>query len=162
LLDKKYFKLNNTIKPSFMKKISFLFAATLFLFFTPACKKDKDKTQSKMELLTTGSWKVTASVSDNDGNGSYETNEFASFSSCFIDNIFTFKTNGQLELDEGPTKCDIMDPQTETVVWQLTNNEANLVVDSDTYDITELSTTTFKIKENLSAGRSSVVTFTKR
>jgi len=145
-----------------MKKIISLFAASLFLFVTPACKKDKDKTQSKMELLTTGSWKVTASVSDDDGNGTYETNDFASFPACFIDNIFTFKTNGQLELDEGPSKCDIMDPQTETVTWQFTNNEANLVVDGDTYDIAELSTTTFKIKENLSGGRSSVVTFTKR
>ncbi len=145
-----------------MKKTTFLFTAAFFLFITPACKKDKEKTQSKTELLTTGSWKITASVSDNDGNGTYETNEFASFSPCFVDNIFTFKTNGQLELDEGPTKCDVMDPQIETVTWQLTNNEANLVVDSQTYDITELSATTFKIKENWSGGRSSVVTFTKR
>jgi hypothetical protein len=145
-----------------MKKVIFLFAAAFFLFFTPACKKDKEKTQSKTELLTTGSWKVTASVSDNDGNGTYETNEFALFSACFVDNIFTFKTNGQLELDEGPTKCDVMDPQIETVAWQFTNNEMNIMVDSDTYDITELSSTTFKIKENLSGGRSSVVTFTKR
>ena len=145
-----------------MKKTIFLFTAAFFLFFTPACKKDKDKTQSKTELLTTGSWKVTASVTDNDGNGTYETNEFALFPACFVDNIFTFKTNGQLELDEGPTKCDVMDPQIETVAWQFTNNEMNIMVDSDTYDITELNTTTFKIKENLSGGRSSVVTFTKR
>lgn len=145
-----------------MKKTIFLFTAAFFLFFTPACKKDKDKTQSKTELLTTGSWKVTASVTDNDGNGTYETNEFALFPACFVDNIFTFKTNGQLELDEGPTKCDVMDPQIETVAWQFTNNEMNITVDSDTYDITELNTTTFKIKENLSGGRSSVVTFTKR
>ncbi len=145
-----------------MKKTIFVFAATFFLFFIPACKKEKEKTQSKTELLTTGSWKITAAVSDNDGNGSYETNDFASFPTCFVDNIFTFKTNGQLELDEGPTKCDILDPQVETVTWQFANNEANIVVDSDTYDLTELNTSTFKIKENLSGGRSSVVTFTKR
>ena len=145
-----------------MKKTIYLFAAAFFLFFIPACKKDKEKIQSKTGLLTTGSWKITASVSDNDGNGSYETNEFALFSACFIDNIFTFKTNGQLELDEGPTKCDVIDPQIETVAWNFTNNETSIVVESDTYDITELSTTTFKIKENLSGGRSSVVTFTKR
>lgn len=145
-----------------MKKTIFVFAAAFFLFFIPACKKEKDKTQSKTELLTTGSWKITAAVSDNDGNGSYETNDFASFPTCFVDNIFTFKTNGQLELDEGPTKCDVMDPQIETVTWQFTTNDTKIVVDSDTYDITELSTTTFKIKENFSGGGSSVVTFTKR
>ncbi len=145
-----------------MKKTIFVFAATFFLFFIPACKKENVKTQSKTELLTTGSWKITAAVSDNDGNGSYETNDFASFPTCFIDNIFTFKTNGQLELDEGLTKCDVLDPQIETVSWQFTTNDTKIVVDSDTYDITELSTTTFKIKENFSGGGSSVVTFTKR
>ena len=145
-----------------MKKTIFVFAATFSLFFIPACKKEKEKTQSKTELLTTGSWKITAAVSDNDGNGSYETNDFASFPTCFVDNIFTFKTNGQLELDEGLTKCDVMDPQIETVSWQFTTNDTKIVVDSDTYDITELSTTTFKIKENFSGGGSSVVTFTKR
>lgn len=144
-----------------MKKTIFLFA-TAFIFFCTSCKKENVKTQSKTELLTTGSWKITAAVSDNDGNGSYETNDFASFPPCFVDNIFTFKTNGQLELDEGPTKCDVLDPQIETVAWQLTNNEANIVVANDTYDLTELNTTTFKIKENFPGGGSSVVTFTKR
>ena len=120
------------IKLSFMKKTIFLFATAFIIFFCTSCKKDKEKTQSKTELLTTGSWKITASVSDNDGNGTYETNEFASFSPCFVDNIFTFKTNGQLELDEGPTKCDVLDPQIEIVTWQFTNNEMNIMVDSDT------------------------------
>jgi len=143
-----------------MKKTISLFSAALILFLTPACKKDKG--ESKTELLTSGSWKITAVVSDDDGNGSYETNEFASFPACFIDNIFTFKTNGQLELDEGLSKCDVMDPQTETATWQLTQNETYLKIDSDEWKLEELTASTLKWKEEYSGGRSAVVTFTKR
>lgn len=142
-----------------MKK-TFCSLALLILFVT-ACSK-KDKAPSKSDLLTSGNWKLSAADSDDDANGTYEVDVFATFLDCFKDNIFTFRSTGQLELDEGPTKCDPLDPQTESVSWQLTNNDANLVVDGDTYDILELSNSTLSIKENLGGGRSSRVTFTKR
>lgn len=142
-----------------MKNIQ-LTAVLLAVLFT-ACNK-KDKSPSRSELLTTGSWKITASESDNDANGTYETDNYASFNDCFKDNIFTFKMGGQAELDEGPTKCDPMDPQTEIASWQLTNNDNNLVVDGDTYTILELSTSTLRFKQDLAGGRSTRVVFTKR
>lgn len=133
----------------------------LLLAFITACSK-KDKNQSRTELLTTGNWNITASENDDDANGTYETDNYALFDDCFKDNIFTFKTGGQLDLDEGPSKCDPLDPQTETVPWQLTNNDNTLVVDGESYDILELNNSTLRFKENLTAGRSSRVTFTKR
>lgn len=133
----------------------------LLLAFMTACSK-KDKNQSRTELLTTGNWKITTSENDDDANGTYETDNYALFDDCFKDNIFTFKTGGQLDLDEGPSKCDPLDPQTETVPWQLTNNDNTLVVDGESYDILELNNSTLRFKENLTAGRSSRVTFTKR
>lgn len=142
-----------------MKKIKLttLFLAILFT----ACSK-KDKSPSRSEMLTSGTWKITASETDNDGNGSYETDNYAIFLDCFKDNFVTFKNGGQLELDEGPTKCDPMDPQTETDSWSLTNNDNTLVVGSDSYEILELSNSTFRFKEDLGAGRSNRVVFTKR
>jgi len=143
-----------------MKKTISLFAAALILFFIPACKKDK--AQSKTELLTSGSWKITAAVSDDDGNGSYETDDFAFFPPCFKDNFLSFSINGQVVQDEGLTKCDVTDPQTETSTWSFSNNEMNITIDADTYDLMELNNSTLKVKQNLSGGRSSVVTLTKR
>jgi hypothetical protein len=143
-----------------MKPLHSLITISLILFLF-ACNK-KDKVVSKTELLTTGTWKLTGAESDDDGNGTYETDDFAFFPACYKDNFFTFKTNGQAEYDEGPTKCDVMDPQTETTTWTFTNNENSLVLDSDTYDLLELSNTTLRLKQNFSGGRSSRVTLTKR
>jgi hypothetical protein len=130
----------------------------LFLF---ACHK-KDTTVSRSELLTSGSWKLSAAVSDNDGNGTYETDDYAGFPSCAKDDIYTFKSNGKFSIDEGPTKCDPGDPQIDEIDWQLTDSDKTLLIDSDPYSIVQLDNQTFKIKEDLGAGQSSLVTFTKR
>ena len=125
------------------------------------CSK-KDNNVSKTTLLTTGSWNITSSLNDDDGDGIYETDNLAMSPACFKDNYFTFFTNGQFEINEGPTKCDPMDPQTETVSWQFASNETKLVIDGDTFDLVDLSNSTLIIKEDLSGGRSTKATFSKR
>jgi hypothetical protein len=146
-----------------MKKTIFLLTALFFIFFTQACnKKDKLIVMSKTELLTTGTWKLTAVVADEDGNGSYETDRFATFSVCFTDNYYTFSSNGILELNEGPTKCSPTAPQTETSTWQLTQNETHLKNNNDDFILEELTKSTLKWKEEYAGGRSALVTFTKR
>ena len=117
------------------------------------CKKDNTNTvaKTKTQLLTDGTWSLTALVSDRDANGTYETNDYAGYSACFKDNFHTFRSNGDLEVNEGSTKCNPADPQTVIKHWQLTNNENTLVVDSDN-DLIELSSTTLKIKLNEAGG----------
>jgi hypothetical protein len=146
-----------------------LFSGTAFLFAililstNLQCKKnDDEKVVSKTELLTTGSWKLTAVMADEDANGTYETDEFASFSDCFKDNYLTFPPNGNLESNEGPTKCSPSDPQTETATWTLTQNETHLKVNGDELKLEELTISRLNLKESYSGGRSSLVTFTKR
>jgi hypothetical protein len=142
---------------------SFLISTTIFVLLTISCnKKDSNSSLSKRDLLTSGSWKLTAVVADDDANGSYETDRFASFSDCYKDNYYTFRSNGELELKEGPTKCDPIDPQTETYSWELTQNETHLIFGFDEYKLEELTASTLKWKEDYSGGRSSLVTFTKR
>ena len=144
-----------------MRKIIFLFAASFFIIFIEACSK-KDKTASKTELLTTGTWKITAVVSDNDGNGTYETDDFATFSPCYTDNFWSFTIPSIVILDEGPTKCAPSDPQTENGTWQLTQNETHLMINADEWKLEELTTSTLRWKEEYSGGTSAMVTFTKR
>jgi hypothetical protein len=140
---------------------SFLTSTTIFTLLIISCSK-KDSNQSKKDLLTSGSWKLTAVVADDDGNGTYEIDRFTGFSDCFKDNYYTFQNNGILELNEGPIKCSLTDPQTETATWQLTQNETHLKIDTDEWKLEELTTSILKWKEEYSGGRSSLVTFVKR
>ena len=140
------------------KTILFSFLAILLCV---ACSK-KDKAQSRTDIITNGSWSLSAVVSDNDANGSYETNDFAGFSLCYTDNFYTFRSNAQLELNEGPTKCAPGDPQTELATWSFTQNETHLMINADEYVLMELNSSKVIIKEELAGGRSSVITFSKR
>jgi len=125
-------------------------AATTFL----ACKKDKKDSntgKTKTELITTGTWKMTAFTTnpaqDLDSDGDVETNVFDYLEACFKDDITTFKTNGTAEVNEGATKCDPTDPQTFSISWSFTANETKLVVDGEEFTLTELTATTIKIKD---------------
>lgn len=142
-----------------MKKLFFLIISIIILA-VPACSK-KDKTITKKDLLTSGIWRATAVMSDDDGDGTYETNDFIGFEDCYTDNDWIFRTNGELELNEGATKCAPSDPQTFMTTWQLTNNETTLVINLDTYSVEELNSSTLKIKLPLSGNRSSLITFSK-
>ena len=86
-----------------------------------ACKKDeKDTAKTKTELITTGSWKMTAftinPAVDVDFDGDTETNVFEVLDGCIKDDLTTFKTNGTAEGNEGASKCDSADPQTYIVL----------------------------------------------
>lgn len=147
-----------------MKKLLCSSTTILIILFFAACsKKDSNnKPPTKIDFLTTGNWKLTAVMADEDGDGTYETNSFAEFESCYTDNTLTFKTNGKLQLDEGTSKCAASDPQSMETDWQLTNNETTLVIHLDSWLIQELTATTLKWKEVYSNNRSAIVTLTKQ
>jgi hypothetical protein len=121
----------------------------------PACKKDNDKNdnppKTKTELLTTGYWKRTALISspayDWNADGTFDTNILNTMKACEKDNFETYKTNGMVETNEGPTKCDASDPQTWAVTWTLADNEAKMIWDgTDEYTLLELTATTLKFQ----------------
>jgi hypothetical protein len=140
---------------------SLLIVTIILAILTVSCKKE-DSNPSKKDLLTSGTWKLTAVMNDDDANGIYEFDVFASLPDCFKDNIHTFQNNGKFQVNEGQTKCDPIDPQTVIANWQLTQNETHLTINADEYKLEELSESTLKWKEEYSGGRSSLLTFTKR
>lgn len=121
-----------------------------FLFIALSCKKD-EKSKTKPELLTNGSWHVTAYTVDPavdwDGDGTDETNVYAIMESCIKDDRTTFVTGGTGELDEGASKCDDSDPQTIPLTWALDQNETKLTVQGDEYLIETLTETQMVIKQ---------------
>ena len=120
---------------------------------TLSCKKNKDETagKTKTELLTTGTWKLTAYTSspayDWYGNGVYATDIFAALNPCQADGFDTYKTNGIMEINEGAIKCQPTDPQTFTATWAFTDNEKKIRYDGvDDYELVELTTTTMRLQ----------------
>jgi hypothetical protein len=133
-----------------MKNITILLAITIVCAAGFSCKKD-EKSKTKGELLTTGSWHVTAYTVDPaldwDGNGSVETNVYAIMDECIKDDHTTFHSDGSGELDEGATKCDDGDPQTVPLTWVFSQNETQLTVQGVKYLIETLTETQLVIKD---------------
>jgi len=72
--------------------------------------------------------------------GTLITDFYAQYSACSTDNIYRFNTNGTFSYDEGPSLCNVGDPQTYTGTWVFGNNETKLTITftgnpGDTYDI---------------------------
>ena len=138
------------MKKIFLQSLILSFAG--FVIFI-SCKKDKEDNarKTKTELITTGTWKLTAYTStpayDWYGNGVFATNILAALNPCEADGFDTYKINGILEINEGALKCSPMDPQTFTATWAFTNNENKIIYDGfDEYELTELTATTMRLR----------------
>jgi len=119
-----------------------------------SCEKDKENpaVKTKTELITTGTWKLTAYTSnpayDWYGTGDYATDILAALNPCEADGFDTYKTNGTVEINEGALKCDAGDPQTFTANWQFTNNESKIMYDGfDEYELVDLTETTMRLQQ---------------
>ncbi len=146
-----------------MKKILLTVLCYLLIVAGPSCKKDESgKPVSKTDFLTDGPWRMTAYHEDDEGDGVFERDIYPQLDGCITDNYFTFKANGQFEMNEGTAKCDDTDPQTDVTSWQLTQDEKNLVIDTDSYVIEELSPTTLKVKQIVTGLYGEMLTLTKR
>jgi hypothetical protein len=125
-----------------------ILAVTALLLLTVSCKKDPP--QSRKEILTTGKWRTVAqTVSpaiDWDGDGDLDTDLHVITDACIKDDYAIFRTDGSVEENEGPSKCDAADPQSEILSWSLKNNDMILVVDGQDFTIEQMSETTMKLK----------------
>ena len=95
-----------------MKTLAVLMTALTLL--TTSCKKDDDVAPDKTKILTSGSWQLSAMTVDPaiDWFGTPVTNVYSQLPACVKDDLAIFKTNGNVNYDEGASKCDPNDPQT--------------------------------------------------
>ena len=123
-----------------------------FIAAIASCNKDDDdRVKTKTELITSGSWKLTAYTSnpayDWYGSGVYATDILAALNPCEADGFDTYKINGILEINEGSLKCDPMNPQIFTASWAFADNESKIIYDGiDEYILVELTETTMRLR----------------
>lgn len=139
-----------------MKNTKLILTAFIMLALaTTSCKKSSTPGKSAAELLTQKTWLYQTSGIDADRNGTIDTADDTD--DCEKDNSFTFNTNGSGVMDEGATKCDSGDPQTENFSWVLSNNNTQLALTGGTNTtmsgtIQTLSETALTVYQDVSFG----------
>ncbi len=147
------------------KFLSFLFAAALLVVVLPACEKDEDPPaqKTKTDLITQGTWKFSSATVGG-------MNASAFIQTCQKDNILTFVKVGLTgTVDEGATKCNAGDPQTNNFTWNFQNNETTLFISatlftggSSTFTLVSLTETELVVSQVITVGgtpQNAVVTF---
>ncbi len=123
------------------------------------------------ELLI-GTWKMSANTVspqiDYNGDGTKEADVFPVMSVCEKDGTLVFNTDMKATEDEGPTKCDVDDPQSVTRTWSLSVDNKILSLEGDgTREIVSISATKLVMKIKFSGYGDGVeytftATFTKQ
>lgn len=134
---------------------STLFIAAIVILLFSACKKNNDEPENdggsaRYNILTSGSWRVTAYYMDIYYGGVQIVDDLMeSMQDCEKDNLYIFNKNGTLTLDEGPTKCNSAAPQQKQEgTWQLANNDTQLKEShqaDDAITIVELTDATMRL-----------------
>jgi hypothetical protein len=134
-----------------VKKLSLLLLAALAL---GSCKKNDDNSPSspsKTDLLTTKSWQPVTFTASSTAGG-ITSSIGGNVDACNTDDILKFGTDKSLLYDQGATKCDPNDPQTEKGTWDMPG-DSKLTINSltstnlpdGTFDIKELTATTLHL-----------------
>ena len=148
------------------KQFSFLFAGLFtVLFIFSSCKKDDTPApapKTKTELISQGTWKFSAATV-----GGIDVSAF--LQTCQKDNTLLFVAAGTGTEDEGATKCNAGDPQTNSFTWNFASSETILHVStilftggSSDFTLVSLTETQLVISQMITVSGSSqnaVVTF---
>lgn len=138
-----------------MKKLLLL---SLGLAALSACKKDSETTPTiatPTELLTAKNWRLSAYTSGfaTAGAAAVTTDEYATTPACQRDDFTKFNANKSVLFDEGASKCNTTDAQSETSTWDLSSNDTKLTLAAPQlggfpipFDIITLSSSTLHIR----------------
>jgi len=145
-----------------MKKhilLSALCFSLITIFYS--CQKDSTPApgKTKTELLTSSSWRFSsATVGGADASGYLQ--------ACQKDNIYTFVAAGTGTADEGPSKCNGADPQTNPFTWNFASSETILHIStllftggSNDFTLVSLSSTQLVVSQDYPPYGTIVVTF---
>jgi len=114
-------------KSSYMiRKILYLLGFALPLLL--ACKKEENNSppKTKTQLLTQSSWRFSSATANGSDASGY-------LQACQKDNIYTFAAAGTGSMDEGPTRCNMSDPQSTPFTWNFASNETVLHISTQLF-----------------------------
>ena len=137
-----------------MKKVILISLSIMALSFY-SCKEDSETPEipkTKTELLCASAWKYfSATITPGiEINGVMTNNLFEGADPCDLDDLEIYKSDGTGSFDDGPTKCDPSDPQSDPFTWKFNTTETTLTIDpDDVYDIVTLDANTMVVTQVL-------------
>ena len=148
-----------------MKQIRFVMVSIIILvdILFSSCKRNpvQPAVSERMQLLTTGQWKMAAYKIDNDNDGLFETDSYISLPLCVKDNYTIYKKDGIFEWYEGIVVCDPAFPGVVLGDWRFANNEQEIWLNGGPWQIAELNSSVFRIKGTLSINGNTETTYIK-
>lgn len=142
-----------------MKKTIYL-CATLATIFIACQKEDQPAAKSTRELLIEKKWYLKAINVTPALMGT--TNLYDSLIPCQKDDIFTYRSSGKQEIDEGPLKCSPSKPQIDSATtWKIENNKLITLIDlgsqifSDTQNIVSIDEKNLQLGATFKFGKDS-------
>ncbi|MDP4150395.1 MAG: lipocalin family protein [Bacteroidota bacterium] len=137
--------------------VSLLISLVLSLAFV-ACSKSSSSTGGNTNAdsvnISKAAWKLSTSGFNLSG-GATVTIVDTSVKPCQKDNTYSFNANGSGTMDEGATKCNVSDPQTQPFTWSFSARDTVLHIHSNTIlngdlNIYTLSATSFVVFKDTS------------
>jgi hypothetical protein len=139
-----------------MKNLRFITFAMLLMLMggmvaISSCNKDDDDSPSKTKTISgkkffVKSMNVSPGVTTPVG---IITDLYSFMPDCVKDDFMTFNENGTVVDDEGATKCEPTDPQTESGTWEFLTDETQLKMTYDgiaqVFDIETLTDSMLKL-----------------
>lgn len=126
----------------------FLVTASSFIFFSCSNKDATPAPKTKTELLTQSTWKFNSAKA----GGTDISNQAPPFDACRKDNILTFTSTGDGNVNEGPTSCS--PPENTSFTWNFTTNETKLHISavlfpggSNDFDLVSLTETALVVSQ---------------
>ena len=131
--------------------LSFVISLSGLVLFTGCDKDDPEPApKTKTQLLTQSTWRFSAITW---GGTDYS----SQLPTCYKDNTLKFEANGTGVADEGATKCNAGDPQTNAYTWSFASGETQLTAShpllpggSNTFTINTLSETQLVVSQQWS------------
>jgi hypothetical protein len=115
--------------------VSFLVSFGLIAFVAGCSKSSSSSSAAKPDadslLITSAAWKFNSSGYNLSGGGTITIVD-TTVTACQKDNTYTFLADSAGTMDEGATKCNAGDPQTQPFNWYFMNKDAVLHITSNT------------------------------
>lgn len=138
------------MKKNFLTQTMALLLASILILAASSCKKD-DEEKTNTDKLTgknfvMSGWTIDPPVTI---QGTSFADLWSFLPECTKDDFMVFNADGTVTFDEGATKCDPGDPQTDQGTWTYVDNETKISVtadgETDVMEIVELTDSTLKV-----------------